>query len=94
MSQGIVDRAVEVRAVSTNAVLKIANIAGQYLRPHLPALIGALLEGQSTLEPQMFSYLQFHTSAVQMTQEQLEVLVRLLILKLFVDITCPRLLLV
>lgn len=41
----------------------VAQVGGAALRPHLDTMLGALLEGISSLEPQMLSYLQFHTGA-------------------------------
>jgi proteasome component ECM29 len=72
LNKGIVERVTEVRSVSVNVLLKITAVAGIYLRPHLPGLLRALLEGQSSLEPSAFSYLQFHTAAYNITPEQLE----------------------
>ena len=72
LHKGITDHAQEVRAISVNAVLKITKVGGKHLRPHLADLVTVLLEGLSTLEPQMFSYLQFHTASMDISQEQME----------------------
>lgn len=70
--KGITDKVQEVRMISIQTVLKITKVAGKLLRPHLADLFAALLEGISSLEPQMFSYLQFHTESLELSQEQLE----------------------
>lgn len=72
LEKGIVSRVKEVQAVSINALLKVAQVAGNHLRPHLPGLVVRLMEGMSSLEPRVFSYMQYHTSSMNMTDEQLE----------------------
>ena len=61
LGKGLTDHAKEVRAVSIQALIRIVKIAGPLMRPHLAALLTSLLEGESSLEPALFNYLQFHT---------------------------------
>lgn len=72
LTQGVAAKAKEIQSVSIRAVLAIIKIGGPNLRPHLATLLGTLLESMSNLEPQVFSYLQFHAQSMQMTDEQLE----------------------
>ncbi|KAL8623767.1 hypothetical protein ACOMHN_054073 [Nucella lapillus] len=61
----------EVRAIGLSTILEISKKAGDLLKPHIPALVVALLEAISGLEPQVLNYLSFHTSS-QATQEKLD----------------------
>lgn len=72
LQQGLTHPAREVRAVSIQTLIRVVKTAGPLLRPHLAALLTALLEGESTLEPQMFSYLQHHTASLGLSDEELE----------------------
>ncbi|XP_076462653.1 proteasome adapter and scaffold protein ECM29-like isoform X2 [Babylonia areolata] len=61
----------EVRAIGLSTILEISKKAGELLKPHIPALVVALLEAVSGLEPQVLNYLSFHTSS-QATQDKLD----------------------
>ena len=58
--------------MSIRSVLAIIRVGGVNLRPHLSTLVGTLLESMSNLEPAVFSYLQFHSASMAMSEEQLE----------------------
>jgi proteasome component ECM29 len=72
LTQGISSKAKEIQGVSIRAILALIKIGKENLRPHLPTLIGTLLEGMSSLEPAAFSYYQQHAASIGLTDEQLE----------------------
>ncbi len=45
---------------------------GNLLVPHVPELVGVLLEAMTSLEPAQFNYMSFHTEKMNVSQEQLE----------------------
>lgn len=72
LQKGLVNEADEVKTFSLTQILKIAKVAGSLLTPHVPELVGVLLEGLTSLEPAALSYMSFHTERMNISQEQLE----------------------
>ncbi|KAF9401765.1 hypothetical protein BGX21_000669 [Mortierella sp. AD011] len=72
VQKGLTSSAEEVSKFSLSTILKICKQAGPLLRTHIPAIIMALLDGLTSMEPQMMNYLSFHTEKYQVSQEQLE----------------------
>ncbi|KAF9112407.1 hypothetical protein BGX27_003449 [Mortierella sp. AM989] len=72
VQKGLMSSAEEVSKFSLSTILKICKQAGSLLRSHIPAIVVALLEGLTSMEPQMMNYLSFHTEKYQVSQEQLE----------------------
>ncbi|KAF9430239.1 hypothetical protein BGZ94_007776 [Podila epigama] len=72
LTRGLLSSAEEVSKFSLTTLLKICKQAGPLLRSHISAIIVALLEGLTSMEPQMMNYLSFHTDKYQVSQEQLE----------------------
>ncbi|KAF9155982.1 hypothetical protein BG015_007778 [Linnemannia schmuckeri] len=72
VGKGLLSNAEEVSKFSLTTILKICKQAGYLLRSHIPVIIVALLEGLTSMEPQMMNYLSFHTEKYQVSQEQLE----------------------
>ncbi|GJJ74422.1 proteasome component ECM29 [Entomortierella parvispora] len=72
VQKGLLSSAEEVSKFSLTTILKICKQAGPLLRSHIPLIVGALLEGLTSMEPQMMNYLSFHTEKYQVSQEQLE----------------------
>ncbi|KAG0293348.1 hypothetical protein BGZ98_002211, partial [Dissophora globulifera] len=72
VQKGLLSSAEEVSKFSLSTILKICKQAGSLLRSHIPTLVVSLLEGLTTMEPQMMNYLSFHTEKYQVSQEQLE----------------------
>ncbi|KAF9962710.1 hypothetical protein BGZ70_007955 [Mortierella alpina] len=72
VGKGLLSTAEEVSKFSLTTILKICKQAGPLLRSHIPAIITALLDGLTSMEPQMLNYLSFHTEKYQLTNEQLE----------------------
>ena len=62
----------EVKAFSIAQLVKLCEVGGNHLKPHLGGLIVTLLEISSTFEPEELNYLQFHTDKLQMTPDSLE----------------------
>jgi proteasome component ECM29 len=58
-----------VFALRLSTILEISRKAGALLKPHIPALVVALLEALSGLEPQVLNYLSFHAGS-QDTQDK------------------------
>ncbi|KAG0238428.1 hypothetical protein BGX31_003302 [Mortierella sp. GBA43] len=72
VQKGLLSSAEEVSKFSLSTILKICKQAGSLLRSHIPTIVIALLEGLTTMEPQLMNYLSFHTDKYQVSQEQLE----------------------
>ncbi|TPX72617.1 hypothetical protein CcCBS67573_g05715 [Chytriomyces confervae] len=72
LTKGLGSKAEDVAKFSLATVLKITKKGGVLLKPHLTELISTLLESLSQLEPQVLSYLTFHTASYNITQEQLD----------------------
>ncbi|KAG0080886.1 hypothetical protein BGZ90_010926 [Linnemannia elongata] len=72
VGKGLLSNAEEVSKFSLTTILKICKQAGSLLRSHIPVIVVALLEGLTSMEPQMMNYLSFHTEKYQVSQEQLE----------------------
>ncbi|KFH67585.1 hypothetical protein MVEG_06317 [Podila verticillata NRRL 6337] len=72
LTKGMLSSAEEVSKFSLTTILKICKQAGPLLRTHISAIVVALLEGLTSMEPQMMNYLSFHTEKYQVSQEQLE----------------------
>ncbi|KAK3816198.1 MAG: proteasome stabiliser-domain-containing protein [Benniella sp.] len=72
VQKGLLSSADEVSKFSLSTILKICKQAGSLLRSHIPTIVIALLDGLTTMEPQLMNYLSFHTDKYQVSQEQLE----------------------
>ncbi|KAJ3390388.1 hypothetical protein HDU84_007518 [Entophlyctis sp. JEL0112] len=72
LTKGLNSKAEEVSKFSLATVLKITKKGGVLLKPHMADLISTLLESLTVLEPQVMSYLTFHTASYNITQEQLD----------------------
>ncbi|KAG0252530.1 hypothetical protein DFQ27_008011 [Actinomortierella ambigua] len=72
LHKGLVSSAEDVCKFSLTTLLKICKQAGPLLKKHIPEIVVALLEGLTSMEPQMMNYLSFHTDKYQVSQEQLE----------------------
>eukprot|EP00003_Mantamonas_plastica_P032461 TRINITY_DN881_c1_g1_i1.p1 TRINITY_DN881_c1_g1~~TRINITY_DN881_c1_g1_i1.p1 ORF type:complete len:715 (+),score=257.03 TRINITY_DN881_c1_g1_i1:1906-4050(+) len=70
--QGITNASQEVQVFSVSWIVKVTKAAGILVQKHIPEMTVILLESLSNLEPQQFSYMQFHTGSMDMTHEQLE----------------------
>ncbi|KAF9207217.1 hypothetical protein BGZ49_000941 [Haplosporangium sp. Z 27] len=72
VQKGLMSSAEEVSKFSLSTILKICKQAGPLLRSHITPIVVALLEGLTSMEPQMMNYLSFHTEKYQVSQDQLE----------------------
>ncbi|KAG0093814.1 hypothetical protein BGZ92_001559 [Podila epicladia] len=72
LTKGLLSSAEEVSKFSLTTILKICKQAGPLLLTHISAIVVALLDGLTSMEPQMMNYLSFHTEKYQVSQEQLE----------------------
>ncbi|CAG8551849.1 6467_t:CDS:10 [Diversispora eburnea] len=72
LTKGLVSDAEDVRKFSLRAILKICKSAKELLKSHISEMIGTLLEGLSSMEPQVMNYLSFHVEKYNVTQEQYE----------------------
>ena len=59
VQKGLMSSAEEVSKFSLTTILKICKQAGPLLRSHIPLVVGALLEGLTSMEPQMMSMTDF-----------------------------------
>lgn len=57
VGKGLLSNAEEVSKFSLTTILKICKQAGSLLRSHIPVIVVALLEGLTSMEPQMMSTL-------------------------------------
>ena len=55
LSKGLVSDAEDVRKFSLATILKICETAKELLKPHITELVDRLLEGLSSMEPQLMS---------------------------------------
>lgn len=74
LNKGLFSIAEDVRKFSLATIIKITKKAGVLLKPHITDLVGTLLEGLSSLEPQSMNFLSFHTEKYNITQTQLDTL--------------------
>ncbi|KAJ3192246.1 hypothetical protein HK101_006845 [Irineochytrium annulatum] len=72
LTKGLTSTAEDVRKFSLATILKITKKGGVLLKPHIADLVGTLLEGLSSMEPQVMNYLAFHTDKYNITQDQLD----------------------
>ncbi|KAG0232498.1 hypothetical protein BGW42_008118 [Actinomortierella wolfii] len=72
LHKGLVSSAEDVCKFSMTTILKICKQAGVLLKKHIPEIVVSLLEGLTSMEPQLMNYLSFHTEKYQVSQEQLE----------------------
>lgn len=68
-TKGLISEVEEVRLLAVDFLNKISKAAGVLLRPQLPVLIQALLEGLTNLEPAAFNYYTLHAEKQGMTAE-------------------------
>lgn len=59
-------------AFSLGIIIRIVDLAGVLLQNWFPKLISVLIEAMSALEPGNLQYLQFHTSRMQLSVDDLE----------------------
>jgi proteasome component ECM29 len=55
LSKGLVSDAEDVRKFSLTTILKICETAKELLKPHITEIVDKLLEGLSSMEPQVMS---------------------------------------
>ncbi|CAG8756287.1 7726_t:CDS:2, partial [Acaulospora morrowiae] len=72
LTKGLFSDAEDVRKFSLRTILEICKTAKELLKPHIADLVSTLLEGLSSMEPQVMNYLSFHVEKYEVTQEQLE----------------------
>ncbi|CAG8680578.1 13176_t:CDS:10, partial [Dentiscutata heterogama] len=72
LTKGLVSDSEDVRKFSLKTILKICKSARVLLKLHITEIVGTLLEGLSSMEPQVMNYLSFHVEKYDVTQEQLE----------------------
>lgn len=70
---GLPSQVAEVRGLAVDTTCKLAAAAGPaLLRPHMPALVPAMLEGLSGLEDVRLNYLEQHAERIGLDAERLE----------------------
>ncbi|KAJ3115707.1 hypothetical protein HDU96_000186 [Phlyctochytrium bullatum] len=72
LKKGLSSSAEDVRRFSLSTILKICKKGGVLLKPHITDIVSTLLEGLSSMEPQVMNYLTFHIERYNITQEQLD----------------------
>ncbi|KAJ3206273.1 hypothetical protein HDU67_008289 [Dinochytrium kinnereticum] len=72
LKKGLTSSAEDVRRFSLSTILKICKKGGVLLKPHISDIVTTLLEGLSSMEPQVMNYLTFHIDKYNITQEQLD----------------------
>ncbi|CAG8524233.1 10813_t:CDS:10, partial [Cetraspora pellucida] len=72
LTKGLLSDSEDVRKFSLKTILKICKSARALLKSHITDIVGTLLEGLSSMEPQVMNYLSFHVEKYDVTQEQLE----------------------
>jgi proteasome component ECM29 len=72
LKQGLLNMAEEVRKFSLGAILKLCKTSGILLKPHVTNIICTFLESLSSLEPQFYNYLTFHSESYSISQNDLD----------------------
>ncbi|KAK3264270.1 hypothetical protein CYMTET_26979, partial [Cymbomonas tetramitiformis] len=73
LEKGIQSTVAEIRGLSVQLLMKIAKGVGkEQLRPHMPDLVGCMLESLSSLEDSRLNYMEQHAERVGISQEKLE----------------------
>ncbi|KAL1918775.1 uncharacterized protein VTP21DRAFT_2797 [Calcarisporiella thermophila] len=72
LKRGLVSDAEDVQRFSLNVIIKLCKRGGTVLRPWVGEIVGTLLEGMSSFEPQIMNYLSFHVERYDISREQLE----------------------
>ncbi|GJP72793.1 hypothetical protein CLOP_g3551 [Closterium sp. NIES-67] len=72
LAQGMTSSVASVRHLALSTTAKLAKNAGPSVRPHLAALVPAMLEALSGLEDQNLNYAEQHAERVGISSEKLE----------------------
>lgn len=72
LEKGLLASSAEGRGYSLGLLLNIVKVAQSSLTLHLVKLIAVLVESMSAMEPKLLQYMEFHTSRLQISNEELE----------------------
>ncbi|XP_056161044.1 uncharacterized protein LOC115693959 [Syzygium oleosum] len=72
LKEGIRSKDDTIRKASIDFVMKLTKGAGVALRPHLADLVPCMLESLSSLEDQVFNYVELHATNIGLNTEKLE----------------------
>lgn len=72
LDKGLLSGAEDVRKFSLATVTTLCKKSGKFLKPHITKIVFTLLDGMSSLEPQLLNYLSFHADKYEISAEQLE----------------------
>jgi hypothetical protein len=72
IDKGLTNSSPEVKGFSLGVILQIIELCKNSLKHWLSKLINVLVECMSALEPRVFAFMQFHTSTLNMSEEELE----------------------
>lgn len=61
-----------LRIIKISSTISIENVVEMGLNKHIVKIISTLIESMSAMEPQSLQYMQFHTSRMQIQQDELE----------------------
>jgi proteasome component ECM29 len=64
LQHGLTSKAEQVVGMSVQLVHKLAKSAGKALKPHVAELTKLILEAVSSFEPNLLSYMSFHTQSL------------------------------
>ena len=72
LKNGLTASAEDVQNFALATILQICKKTGSLVAPFVADIIDVLLEGMSSLEPQVMNYISFHVDKYDITQEQLD----------------------
>ena len=72
LDKGLVASAVEAKGFALGVITRVVKLSRKLLGEYRAPLLAVLIECMSAFEPRMLQYMQFHTSRLSMTDEDLE----------------------
>jgi hypothetical protein len=72
LQKGLLSPCVEGKGFALGVLNQVIKSARSLLGSHRPSLLSVLIECMSAFEPQMLQYMQFHTSRLSISDEELE----------------------
>lgn len=72
LDKGLGSSAEDVRKFSLTTILSLCDRSRHLIRPHVAAVVPALIERMSELEPQVMNYLSFHAESYNLSAADLE----------------------
>ena len=72
LHKGLLSESKTVQLYSLDAINKIASVGKQNIEPHVPELVGILLENLALFEPEAFNYIEQKQQEYKITKEEID----------------------